>query len=239
LFHLKAVLNQQLLDNPIWNALDTEHRTLSLGDRLARTYRADIGPLSGLADDADAAYETLRALAGPGGMLGLFLQQPYSPRRGWTLFRDGLLAQMIFAESYAPAHAELPSSADMRPLTAANVDAMVELARLTEPGPFRRRTAELGTFYGIFEADRLVAMAGQRMRMPGFVEVSAVCTHPDARGKGYAAALIAAVVAQSLREDRVPFLHALAENTGAIRVYERLGFTHRRTLHLAVLKNDE
>ena len=104
---------------------------------------------------------------------------------GWALFRGGILTQMIcpeprFAETHLSARA-LPAHAAMRRLGATDVKAMVELAKLTEPGPFRERTIELGNFYGIFESDRLVAMAGQRTRVPGFVEVSAVCTHPDAR----------------------------------------------------------
>jgi len=115
---------------------------------------------------------------------------------------------------------------------------MVELAKLTEPGPFRKRTSELGAFFGIFENDRLLAMTGQRMHVPGFTEVSAVCTHPDARGRGYARTLIATVMRDILAQNRTPFLHVFAHNTSAIRVYEALGFTQRRVLHLAILKNE-
>ena len=113
---------------------------------------------------------------------------------------------------------------------------MVELAELTEPGPFRLRTHELGVFFGIFETGRLLAMAGQRIRLPGFIEVSAVCTHPDARGRGYARAVMAQVLTDILRRGETPMLHVFAHNVSAIRVYQGLGFTHRRHLHLAVLK---
>jgi predicted GNAT family acetyltransferase len=126
----------------------------------------------------------------------------------------------------------------MRRLTPSDVPAMVELARLTEPGPFRDRTRELGTFFGIFEGGRLIAMAGQRTRVPGFVEVSAVCTHPEARGRGYARTLMSAVMDRILRDGDTPFLHSFADNHGAIRVYEALGFVLRRHFHLAVLKNE-
>jgi predicted GNAT family acetyltransferase len=114
---------------------------------------------------------------------------------------------------------------------------MVELAELTEPGPFRKSTSELGTFFGIFASGRLVAMAGQRTRPSGFIEVSAVCTHPDARGQGYAEILTARVVDDILRQDAIPFLHVLAENRSAIRVYERCGFIQRRGLHFGVFRN--
>jgi predicted GNAT family acetyltransferase len=115
---------------------------------------------------------------------------------------------------------------------------MVELATLTEPGPFRERTSELGIFYGIFDGDRLLAMAGQRMRVPGFVEVSAVCTHPDVRGRGFGGVVMREVIREIVESDRTPFLHAFADNP-AVRLYERLGFTQRRSFHLAVIKNEE
>ena len=113
---------------------------------------------------------------------------------------------------------------------------MVELATLTEPGPFRERTQELGAFFGIFDEERLMAMAGQRMRLPGFIEVSAVCTHPDARGRGYARSVMLEVMADIVDRGDTPFLHTFADNQQAIRVYEALGFTRRRSLHLVVLK---
>jgi predicted GNAT family acetyltransferase len=133
----------------------------------------------------------------------------------------------------------VPGKAELRQLTAEEAPAMVELATLTEPGPFRLRTMELGTFYGIFEAGRLLAMAGKRMHLPGYVEVSAVCTHPDARGRGYARLLMSRVMEEIVRDGKTPFLHSFADNYGAIRVYESLGFTLRQRFELAVMRNDE
>jgi len=97
---------------------------------------------------------------------------------------------------------------------------------------------ELGNFYGIFEGERLMAMAGQRTRVPGFVEVSAVCTHPDARGRGYAGNLMREVMSDIFEEGRTPYLHAFADNP-AVRLYQSLGFTERRTFHLAIIKNEK
>jgi predicted GNAT family acetyltransferase len=114
---------------------------------------------------------------------------------------------------------------------------MVELATLTEPGPFRLRTMGLGTFYGIVEGGRLLAMAGKRMHLPGYVEVSGVCTHPDARGRGYARLLMSRVMEEIVNDGKTPFLHSFADNHGAIRVYESLGFTLRQRLELAVVQN--
>jgi predicted GNAT family acetyltransferase len=131
----------------------------------------------------------------------------------------------------------LAAGVSLRRLGTADVPAMVELATLTEPGPFRDRTIELGVFYGIFEGDRLLAMAGQRMRVPGYVEVSAVCTHPDARGRGYAGTLMSEVMRDIVAAGATPFLHAFADNP-AIGLYQKLGFTQRRVFHLAVIKSD-
>lgn len=223
----------QLLDNPIWSSLTTAHSALALGNHLARAYTPAIGPLSGLAEPSPAAYDDLHRLAAPNGIHVLFLQEPYQPRTGWTLIRDGFVDQMVHSGA---APNSVPHPTGMRLLTQADVPAMVELATRTEPGPFRDRTHELGTFYGIFEGDRLLSMAGQRMRVPGYVEVSAVCTHPDARGRGYARTLMSAIMRLILDAGDTPFLHTFAANYSAIRIYNALGYTKRCTFHLAVLK---
>lgn len=226
------------LDSPIWNALTTEHASLALGDGLARRYPPAIGPLSGTADQTEASYESLRMLAGPGGIVVLFLKEPPVPRPGWTLVRGGELCQMISVNGDSGDSVPLPRGVSMRQLTGEDVPEMVALAELTEPGPFRIRTRELGVFYGVFDSGRLVAMAGQRMHVPGFVEVSAVCTHPDSRGHGYARALMAEVMEEIRQRGETPFLHAFTDNYPAIRVYEGLGYVQRRVLNLAVLKNE-
>jgi GNAT superfamily N-acetyltransferase len=226
------------LDNPIWNSLHTEHRSFAVSDALARRYPAAVGPLSGIARQSDANYEALRELAGPGGVVVLFCQEKPVPPPGWTLVRGGVLSQMVCSQPAESVPITLTRGEEFRPLTASDVPAMIELADLTEPGPFRERTIELGPFVGIFQSGRLLAMAGQRTHLPHFVEVSAVCTHPDARGRGYARMLIATVMDEIRRRGKTPFLHSFADNYPAIRVYESLGFTLRRNLELAVLKND-
>jgi GNAT superfamily N-acetyltransferase len=228
---------RQLLDNPIWNALLTEHSGLALSNHLARRYPAAIGPLSGIPRQSAENYDALRALAGPGGVLALFCTEAPTAPPGWTLIRGGVLAQMI-CEEPQPAPIVLTRGEEFRPLTATDVPEMVALAELTEPGPFRDRTIELGAFFGIFESGRLVAMAGERLHLPHHVEVSAVCTHPEARGRGYARMLIATVMDEIAERGKTPFLHSFADNHSAIRVYESLGFRQRRTFDLAVVKNE-
>ena len=233
---------EEWLDNPIWSALTTDHVEFAVGGALARRYQEEIGPLSGMAAQSDAAYEELRSLADPGRMLGLFLREEPRPAAGWTLVRGGRLHQMIAHEprlTETDTRAEPPADATLRTLTQEDAPAMVELAELTEPGPFRLRTMELGDFFGIFHGDRLMSMAGMRLQVPGATEVSAVCTHPEARGRGYARMLMARVMERIVAAGRTPFLHTLAENTGAIRIYESLGFTVRQSFALAVVKLEE
>jgi predicted GNAT family acetyltransferase len=189
-------------------------------------------------DTSPASYEDLRSLAGPGGTVALFLEEPATPPAGWTMVRDGLMVQMILSAAGDKFFDTSPSDSDIRQLTAADVPNMVELAHLTQPGPFQKRTWELGLFLGAFEGTRLIAMAGQRMHFPEYIEVSAVCTHPDARGRGLARVLISKIVQDILDRGKTPMLHAFANNYSAIRVYDNLGFVLRRNLHLAFLKNE-
>ena len=225
------------LDNPIWGALTTDHAQWAVGDAMARRYPAEIGPLSGMAAQTEAGYAALLPLAGPGGVLGLFFTEEPRPAAGWTLVRGGTLDQMV-AERPELVRAHPGGGVELRQLTAEDAPAMVELAELTEPGPFRVRTIELGKFFGVLDGGRLLAMAGQRLRVPGYVEVSGVCTHPEARGRGYAQMLMSRVMEEILREGRTPFLHSYAHNEAAIRVYRKLGFVRRRSLELAVVGAD-
>lgn len=230
--------SSQPLDNPIWHALNTAHSALAVGGPLARRYPADIGPLSGMAGPSQAGYRALRSLAASGGALVLFLAEPPALPAGWTLLRNDLLNQMVCIHPPTSAPAAPPPGATLRRLTPEDVPAMVKLAALTQPGPFRTRTSELGAFYGIFQDGQLQSMAGQRLHLPHCVEISAVCTHPQARGRGFARLLLSAVTQEILARGKTPFLHVLPDNDAAIRVYHGLGFALRRPLHLTVLKSE-
>ena len=129
-----------------------------------------------------------------------------------------------------------PSNHVFRKLTEADVPEMLALTKLTEPGPFLPRTIELGSYFGIHESGSLVAMAGERLHLTGFTEVSAVCTHPDFRGRGYGNALMSAVISRIMRRGETPFLHVKTDNA-AVRLYQKLGFRIRAQLHLAVIQH--
>jgi GNAT superfamily N-acetyltransferase len=228
--------NEELLDNPIWNSLITSHAHLAIGgdigQGLARRYRADIGPLSAVQKLSSEAYADLAAIIPAGDIAVLFLEDAPEIPEGWRVVRDGAIIQMI-----CPTVPDPPVLSEaILPLAPADFREMVALATLTEPGPFREHTPELGGFIGIRVDGRLAAMAGQRLAPGSFTEVSAVCTHPDFRGRGYAKALVAAVTRNLHSAGRKPFLTSFAHNAGAIRIYEQVGFVHRRNFQLAVLK---
>lgn len=225
-----------LLDNPIWSSLVTGHAHLAVGEHtghgLARRYPAGIGPLSAIKEATPEAYEDLAAIVPEGDIAVLFFEDHPQVPAGWELLRDGTLVQMVCSK--VPEQSPLDDIiVSMKP---ADFPKMVALATLTEPGPFRDDTAKLGEFLGIRVDGRIAAMAGQRLSPTGFTEVSAVCTHPDFRGRGYAQALVAAVARSIHAQGRTPFLTSLEANTGAVRVYQQVGFVVRRTFQLAVLK---
>jgi ribosomal protein S18 acetylase RimI-like enzyme len=219
-----------LLDNPIWNSLTTIHSHFAAGDGLARRFDAEIGPLTGMREQSPEGYRTLSELLSAGDVAVLFFDSEPRLPEGWRMHLHLPLNQMICEGAPVRPQSEI----SFETLGAADVPEMLELAGLTEPGPFRTRTYELGGFLGIREGGRLAAMAGRRLALPGFTEVSAVCTHPDFRGRGYAQALVAAVADGIYAQGETPILHVLASNVGAIRVYRSVGFVLRRTLHLAV-----
>jgi len=230
-----GLADDALLDNPIWNSLAMDHAHLAMGEKvgrgLARRYPSDIGPLSGLRQQTSEAFTDLAAIVPRGDVAVLFLQEGARLPQGWQVVRDGVLVQMV-----CPALHEDSSRFGILSLDAGDFPEMVALASLTEPGPFRANTATLGGFLGIRIDGRLAAMAGRRLSPAGFSEISAVCTHPDFRGRGYAQALVAAVARNIFAEGRMPFLTSFEANVGAIRIYRQLGFVLRRRFQLAVLQ---
>jgi predicted GNAT family acetyltransferase len=223
------------LDNPIWHSLSSSHACFSLGDDLAKRFDPEIGPLAGMRDQTPEAYRVLAALFDPGDFAVLFLDSEPQIPQGWKILRHVPMEQMVCASSVSELETLAHSESEIETLSSKEISEILELTALTEPGPFRQRTFELGGFLGIREAGRLAAITGQRLALPGYTEVSAVCTHPDFRGRGYARTLVAAVSQNIGLRGEIPFLEVLQSNTSAIRVYESVGFAIRRTLHLAVV----
>ena len=217
------------LANPIWSALTTEHRSFARSNGLAARYPAEVARFAALAEPTPAAFSDLAALVEPGELVGLFAAAPLDVPAGWTVARARPIEQMVSVEPLPPAG---PSA--LCTLEADDAAEMLALTAATEPGPFFERTCEMGRYLGIRAGGRLVAMAGERLRLSGFTEVSAVCTYPEFQGRGYARDLVVTLAADALAHGRRPFLHVKSEN-GARRLYERLGFRHSRVIHLALL----
>jgi ribosomal protein S18 acetylase RimI-like enzyme len=224
-----------VLDNAGWHSLVGPHAAFAVGSGLARAYREDVSVFHAAPDDSAAAWADLVPLA-TDGVVVLFRGDPITVPAGWRESFRGEGHQMVLDGDLPAVPSPLPvdpasgAAVTMRDLAAGDAAAMVELVALTEPGPFRPRTHELGGYVGIFHDHRLVAMAGRRLHPPGYIEVSAVCTHPDARRRGYAS-IVSARVAEGIRaEGATPFLHVAVANTSAYAVYEQLGFTTRRVV---------
>ncbi len=222
-----------MLDHCIWNSLSTCHVFFADGDELAKRYPPAVTLLAGVRDFSAASFESLTRIMSPGETAIFFLDSLPELPAELTLVRQIPLAQMVWSGS-VDGDEENP----IEQLSIADVDEMLVLTELTKPGPFGKRTPELGTYLGVRDNGRLVAMAGERLRLPGFTEVSAVCTHPEFQGRGFARMLISAVIRRITERGDVPFLHVARENVRAIRVYEELGFKTRLLQTAFGLKRD-
>lgn len=226
------------LDNVIWQALTTRQTRFAEVCGSARKFVPEVGPLGAFQYPGEEGYASLAELVAPGDTVGLFLDVPYESRPNWNFVVGAPLLQMICEDAEASstrsiAHNEAPNIVALGPQDSAE---MIALTALTKPGPFSTRTHELGTYLGIRDDGKLVAMAGERLKVPGHAEVSAVCTHPDHTGKGYAGILMLEVMKGIRSRGETPFLHSRQDNVRAIEVYKRLGFRERKLGHFAVLR---
>jgi predicted GNAT family acetyltransferase len=220
-----------LLDDPAWAALTTGNRAVAQGSPLAWRYPPEIAPFAAIADRTAASFAALATLVPTGDRIALATVDPVVPPSDFVIAMQLPVLQMVLNARIASQPSE-PSHIVLGP---PDVTDMLDLAGRTRPGPFGPRTLELGHYIGLRVERALVAMAGERMRLAGFVEISAVCVDPDHRGKGLAALLVTRLVQRIQAQDLTPFLHVFADNLGAIALYQRLGFTRRRAMHVTVL----
>jgi ribosomal protein S18 acetylase RimI-like enzyme len=210
-----------LLDHAAWTSLTGPHAYFAEVNGQAARYPADVSPFVTVDPDADEkVFGDLLGLIGPSRLVPLAGLTASLPP-GWELVNSGDGVQMIDAGLRAA------ESSEAAALQRSDVPEMLDLAERTRPGPFRPRTIEMGTYLGIRRGGRLVAMAGERLHPPGWVEISAVCTDPAYRGQGLATQLVRAIAANIREHGSIPFLHAAAGNANAIRLYESLGFAIR------------
>lgn len=237
-------LPEELFSDPVWHALETRHRHFALIEGDARRYPADVSPFAAVASPSKAALRQLHSLLAEGEsvwVVGTAFPDVPELRNEGTL----VCAQMVLTTELA----EKESPIAVERLSAADSPAMIALTDVAFPGFFRSRTHEMGAYYGARwdctlpdesgprasvggSSPPLMAMAGERMALEGYTEISGVCTHPLRRGKGLAANLIARLANDHQRQGVVSFLHVSAANAHAIDLYRRLGFAEARTITL-------
>lgn len=223
----------ETLDNPVWHALTGPQAEFSEGSSLALRYQADVAAFAAVPDEVGPdAWSALSDLVGPGGAALLFRPSEVVLPNDWEITMSMSSLQMVATEPIGE-----PDDTFVR-LGAADVDAMLALVERTRPGPFARRTVDLGTYLGVRadSGDGLVAMAGERIHPGGYTELSAVCTDAGARKHGLATRLVRAVAAGIEARGETPILHVLAENHSAIRVYEALGFATRAAFETIIVQ---
>lgn len=224
----------ELLDNPIWNALQTGDQIKNIGLNNLAFYDASIAPFIGINKwDLDGQQN--------------FIHHAPANRTWFLLIADEIVFQkQIDVTLHIPLYQMVcnslqtvtfkPPPPQISVLNETNKDEMLALATLTKPGPFSDRTIEFGNYHGIFVDGKLVAMGGERMHVANFTEVSAICTHPDYRGQGYAAYITQFLTHSVLQKRQTPFLHVRVENESAINVYQKLGYQIRKTIQFYMLK---
>jgi ribosomal protein S18 acetylase RimI-like enzyme len=230
------------LDSPVWRALQGPQRSLGGVRNGAARFLPEVSPFGAFERrPGPADWEDLAHLTGPGSSVAVIATEEgqYTPPEGWTVSWTSPGAQMVGGTGLAGRTGPATRRAATDPVVSLGPDDvgdMLALVAESRPGPFSSRTVEFGGYVGVRRDGQLVAMAGERLRPPGYAEISAVTTHPGHRRQGLAELLIGTVGAGITARGEVPFLHVAADNTNAIRLYEALGFTLRRTVWFTVLE---
>jgi len=214
------------LENPVYNALCSVDKKFARGSEMVKYFDEEVSPFAGFPSGYEKGFEELHALLPKKRKILFAIPTQIQEPVGWNIVHEIKGLQFIYEGATCPA-----TKINPRELTITDVPQMVELARLTKPGPFHSRTIEFGYYYGLFHDDKLIAMTGQRLHVDNYTEISAVCTHPAHLGKGYAGALILHQLQIILSHGQVPFLHVRDDNQRAISLYERLGFKVSRPMN--------
>ncbi len=232
-------LPENLFANPVWNALQTKHRHFAVCAGDACRYPSDVAPFAAVSEPSQKALQQLHSLLRPGEsvwLVGDHSAQSYaqSPELSFVETLDCL--QMMLPETITPIDPPPEQTFEIIQLSKANAPEMVALTDIAFPGFFRQRTCEMGSYYGVRPDARsggeLIAMAGERLVLDGYPEISGVCTHPAHRGKGLASSLIWQLVRDHRRHGLVSWLHVGSENLRAIELYSRMGFKKVREVTL-------
>jgi ribosomal protein S18 acetylase RimI-like enzyme len=224
---------ENLLDNPVYYALVSGDQDKGFGSEYVRAFVQEISPFAGFQEQLENGFEELKQMLPPGRSILFATRNEINQPKGWRLMRHIHGSQFVFSTRKTFDHFD----AAIQPLNRQHISQMIDLAALTKPGPFDIRTIEFGEYHGIFNDNRLVAMTGQRLHTFYHTEISAVCTHPDHLGKGYAASLLKHQIDKILTDGKIPFLHVRSDNKRAIEIYERLGFNYSGVMNFYFLEN--
>ncbi|MBF4466214.1 GNAT family N-acetyltransferase [Flavobacterium sp. LC2016-12] len=218
-----TISEENKLDNPIWHSLSENHQEFSLDYGNTKFYHPDYGPFGSFTDLEKTAMATQEYST----LIDNFFIVGEKPEIAGTLkiVKELVCLQMVIYKKI-----QLPIDVEIVKLTIDHNEILCDLVNLVQPGYFKNKTILLGNYYGIFKDHQLIAITGERMKMNAFTEVSAIITHPEHTGKGYAKQLIAHVVNAIFDQGKIPFLHVAEHNLGAIALYEKLGFTTRRKM---------
>jgi predicted GNAT family acetyltransferase len=222
---------EHILDRPIWGSLTTRHARFAEGEGAALRFQADVSRLAAMDEDDSGGLTALGALVAATGQLAVAQLAPVECPAGARQVHGFGVHQMLLRT--AGRAVEDPALIRLGPADAAE---MLALATLTKPGPFELRTHMLGEYWGIREGGKLVAMAGERMKLPGFAEISGVATHPDHRGRGHAGRLCRHVMARIAGRGETAFLHVETAKPEVEEYYDRLGFVTRQALHVSLFE---
>lgn len=219
-------MNEHPLDNPVWHSLTSRHRQLAQAVGETARYDAAVAPFVAVRSPDAGSEHALRDLVAVDESV-LFVGPASELTEDWEIRRFAPIAQMT-CETPLP----LIEGPPLVALEGARIPDMLALTALVYPHYFRPRTVEMGSYLGIYDGAHLVAMAGERMGFPGFQEISAICTHPQYLGRGYAQRLLATLNNRALARGEVPFLHVSHENARAKGVYELMGYVQRCDIDL-------
>lgn len=221
-----------LLDNPIYHALNSAHRVFAKGTETVKHYEEEIASFAGFEVYDEQAFATLYQESPAASTFVVFSPIALTIPEPWKLLTHIDMFQMVYEQPTAP-NCEPFTYTDLAPV---HVAEMTELVELTKPGPFRTKTITLSNYTGIFKNEKLVAMAGHRFHPEPYIEISAVCTHPDHLGNGYAYQLLSEQIRRILDKNQIPFLHVRNDNESAIKLYQKIGFSIRTEMLAYVIQ---
>jgi len=219
----------------IWNAITTGNNDIAVIKGDIGCYLPDIAPFAAMKDFNDVNLKKLYEFIPANRRVAISSLNKMDHDEGrWKLLQSMDVTQMVYDHSMNTFITK--NSSLVVPLSEEHIPQMIELTALTRPGPFLQQTIRFKNYFGIFIEGRLAAMTGQRMHPMPYMEVSAVCTHPDFRGRGYAKALMLHVMKIILDNSFTPFLHVLSNNSNAIELYKTIGFRTRKEIFVDVIR---